>query len=131
MTQNDDADQVLARERHALDQWSQGKPVGYADVTSAEITYFDDIGAQRRKEGDAELRTYLATLEGQIPPHRYTVADPKVQRYGDIAILSFRYEPSTDDGAPLTVWKATSVYHLEPDGVWRIVHGHWSMVKAD
>lgn len=129
MAQNDDADQVLARERQALDQWSQGKPRGYADVMSEEITYFDDIGALQRKEGLAAMREYLASLEGQIPPHRYEVADPKIQRYGDVAILSFRYQPSTADGEPLTAWKATSVYHREADGEWRIVHGHWSMVK--
>ena len=129
MTQTDDADPVLARERQALDQWSQGNPRGYADVISEDITYVDDIGAQRRKVGGSEMRAYLATLEGQIPPHRYAIADPKVQRYGDIAILSFRYEPSGDDGAPLTPWKATSVYRREDDGEWRIVHGHWSMMK--
>jgi len=48
---------------------------------------------------------------------------------GDIPILSFRCEPSGDDGAPLTPWKATSVYRREDDGEWRIVHGHWSMMK--
>lgn len=119
---------ILAQERRALDQWSAGKPAGYAQVQAEDVTYFDDIGALRRVDGLPAVKKYLKSLEGKIPPHRYEVVDPKVQVYGDVGILTFRYEPSGEDGSPLPPWKATSVYRRIGDE-WRTVHAHWSMIK--
>lgn len=119
---------ILAQERRALDQWSQGKPSGYVAIQADDVTYFDDIGASRRIDGVAALKQYMESLDGQIPPHRYEVVDPKVQVYGDVGILTMRYEPTAEDGSPGPPWKATSVYRRQ-DGEWRIVHAHWSLVK--
>jgi ketosteroid isomerase-like protein len=126
MTQAEKA--VLAQERRALDEWARGALVRFTDVDAEDATYFDDIGAQRRLDGLRAIRSYMSSMEGKIPPHRYEVVDPKVQVYGDVAVLTLRYEPSTADGNPLQVWKATSVYR-RADGEWRRVHAHWSMVK--
>ncbi len=128
MTHGDPESAILAQERRALDRWAQGHPLGYVDIDADDVTYFDDIAAQRRIDGIAALRDYFASLEGKIPAHRYELVDPKVQIYGDTGILTLRYEPSTTDGEPLTPWKATSVYRRTA-GEWRIVHAHWSMVK--
>lgn len=128
MTEPQAMEAILAQERRALDQWAQGQPRGYVEIMSSDATYFDDIGAHKRVDGIAAIREYFASLEGKIPPHRYQVVDPKAQIYGEVAILTFRYEPSAVDGKPLTRWKATSVYRRTDDG-WRLVHGHWSIVK--
>lgn len=126
---HDDAEQaVLAQERRALDRWAQGDALGYVDVHAADVTYFDDIGAHARLDGRDATRDYLASLEGKIKPHRYELLDPKVQVYGDTAILTLRYQADPIDGTSLPPWKATSVYRLS-DGEWRIVHAHWSVVK--
>jgi ketosteroid isomerase-like protein len=119
---------ILAQERKALDQWAQGNPLGYLDVDASDVTYFDDIAAHTRIDGLEAMRNYFTSLAGKIPVHRYEVIDPKVQLYGEVGILTFRYHPSTLDGKPLGRWKATSVYRLT-DGKWRIVHAHWSTVK--
>lgn len=120
---------ILARERQALDRWSQGQTTGYADVADDDITYFDDIGAQARVAGKPAVREYLTGLEGQIPPHNYEMVDPRVQVYGDVGVLTFLYHPSGPDGEPGQRWKATSVYR-NVDGEWWAVHAHWSMIKA-
>jgi ketosteroid isomerase-like protein len=100
---------ILTQERRALDRWAQGHPLGYVDIDADDVTYFDDIGAQRRIDGIAAVRSYFASLEGKIPPHRYKLVDPKVQIYGDTGILTMRYETSTTDGTPGTPWKATTL----------------------
>ena len=92
------------------------------------MTYFDDIGAHQRIDGIAAMLNYAAALEGKIPAHRYDVVDPKVQVYGDVGIVTLRYEPSAPDGSPLQRWKATVVYR-RAGGEWCVVHAHWSMVK--
>lgn len=125
-----DAEQaIVAQERRALEQWAKGNPLGYLDVDADDVTYFDDIGAHSRVNGKEAMRTYFTALQGKIPPHRYEILDPKVQLYGDIGILTLRYEAYGAAPQPLSRWKATSVYHRTNDQ-WRIVHAHWSLVKA-
>jgi len=128
MTRENDERAILGQECRALDQWAAGNPLGYVDIDADDVTYFDDIGAHSRIDGLDTLRTYLAGLIGKIPPHRYELVDPRVQVYGDVAILTLRYQPSDTDGKPLTAWKATSVYRRSATD-WRIVHAHWSTVK--
>ena len=120
---------ILDQERRALDRWSQGDPLGYVDGGADDITYFDDIGAHRRVDGIDAVREYLASLEGEIPPHEYEMLDPKVQIYGDTGILTMRYQATMADGQPGPPWKATSVYRRTA-GEWRMVHANWSLVKA-
>lgn len=74
------------------------------------------------------MRAYAASFDGKVPPHRYELVDPKVQVYGDIGIVTLRYEPFNPDGAPLQRWKASLVYR-RTGSEWRVAPGHWSMVK--
>ena len=127
--QSDPAQAILAQERRALDHWAAGNPLGYLDVDAADVTYFDDIGAQSRVEGIEAMRSYFTSLKGKIPPHKYEIVDPKVQVYGDIGILTLHYNASATDGTPLAHWKATSVYR-RIGNEWRVVHAHWSLVKG-
>lgn len=123
-----DAQAILAAERQALDHWAQGRTRQYFDHWGEDVTYFDDLGAVSRIDGLPAMRAYAASLEGKVPPHRYELVDPKVQVFGDIGIVTLRYEPFTADGAPLQPWKASLVYR-RTGREWRVVHGHWSMVK--
>ena len=119
---------ILAMERQGLDRWAQGDPLGMSDNFADDITYFDDIGAQTRLDGLEEMQKYLSSLDGKIPPHSYELIDPKVQVYGDIAILTLRYQSTSPNGELDPPWKATSVYRLT-DGEWHVVHAHWSVLK--
>jgi hypothetical protein len=93
------------------------------------VTYFDDIGAHTRIDGAEALRAYARTLQGQIPAHSYTMANPRVQLFGDLGVLTYTYVPSAPDGGSPTSWKATTVYH-RVDDAWRLVHAHWSIMKG-
>jgi ketosteroid isomerase-like protein len=123
-----DAQAILEHERAALDRWAEGRATQYFDGWADDVTYFDDIGAHRRIDGIAAMRAYASSLDGKVPPHRYELVDPKVQVFGDVGIVTLGYHPFGPDGAPLQRWKATLVYS-RTDGKWRVVHGHWSMVK--
>jgi len=122
------AEAILAQERRALDQWSMGNPLGYLEIDADDVTYFDDIRASQRIDGKSEMKTYLETLVGKVPPHSYEIVDPRVQLYGTVGILTLRYQAASEDGTPFPAWKATSVYRKVGDE-WQIVHAHWSLVK--
>ena len=120
--------EIIALERSALDQWALRKPLGFAKNFSDDVTLFDDIGAQSRIDGLEAARKYLSSLEGQIPPHRYEIVNPKVQVYGDIGILTFQWHSFTTDDKPLSKWKVTSVYQYS-GSKWHTVHANWSVIK--
>jgi uncharacterized protein (TIGR02246 family) len=122
-------EEILALEHSALEKWAQGDTTGYVEIGRDDVTWFDFAeGEQLRLEGLAAFREYLEPLAGQIPPHKYDMLNPKLQLYGDAAILTFHWKGTLPDGSQLPRWKATSVYHRK-DGKWRQVHGHWSMVQ--
>jgi ketosteroid isomerase-like protein len=93
-----------------------------------DVTYMDANVAM--VEGAEAFRAYAASLADQVPPHTYVLDDPRVQVYGDVAILTFQWLASDTTGAPMAHWHATSVYRLDGDA-WRLVHGHWSPFGAE
>ena len=119
---------ILAKERQANDQWSAGNPSGFSVNFADDISWFDDIGAQSRIEGRENMQNYFQSLEGKVPPHNYELVDPKVQLYGNVAILTFQYHSTMQNGEPGPPWKVTSVYHYN-NSDWQVVHANWSLVN--
>lgn len=127
-TQEEAEKAILAKENNSLDLWAQGDPVGFSNNFADDATYFDDIAAHTRIDGREEFEKYFKSLEGNIPPHSYKLVDPKIQVYGNIAILTLQYHSTLADGQSGPPWKATSVYRFS-NGDWQVVHAHWSLVK--
>ena len=121
---------ILGLEREALDEWSNGNPAGFPKHFADDATYFDDIAAQDRRAGKEEIITYFQSLKGKIPPHKYEIVAPKVQVYGNIVILTLRYNSKNENNEPGPPWKATSIYRLMDDQ-WQVVHANWSLIKEE
>jgi ketosteroid isomerase-like protein len=126
------ADQeIIALERSALDKWAQSDTGGYVDISADDITWFDFTpGEQLRIDGLQAVRNYLKPFIGNIPPHTYDLVNPKVQMYGNTAVLTFHWKGSLTDGTPLDGYKVTAVYNWK-DGKWRQVHAHWSVIQSE
>jgi len=121
------ADEVIALERAALDRWGKGDPKGFLDTYAQEITYFDPM-IERRIDGHAALADYYRPITGKIKVSRYDMIGAKVQRHGDVAVLTYnlRSEGVQPDGKPFTArWNSTSVYALIGRD-WKMIHSHWS-----
>ena len=82
------AEKIIAMERAALDRWGKGDPQGYLEIMAPEITYFDPF-QERRVDGLEAMKTLLAPLTGTIKIDHYEMINPKVQRSGDVAVLTF------------------------------------------
>jgi len=124
-------DTIIALERGALDRWGKGDPQGFFDIMASEQTYFDPM-TDKRIDGQDALKKYMAPFAGKIKIERVEMIDPKVQRSGDLAVLTFNlvdYGAQLDDGPKTTArWNSTEVYQRF-NGSWKIVHSHWSYVK--
>ena len=121
---------IIGLERAALDRWGKGDPQGYLDAYAPEITYFDPA-REKRADGIQAMKDYLAPIAGKVKVDRYEMLDTKVQRLGDVAVLSYQLisHAVMPNGSPLTVrWNSTKVYGVF-DGKWKLFHDHWSFIQ--
>jgi hypothetical protein len=84
-------DELVALERSALDRWIRLDPQGYLDLQAPEVTYFDPF-TEKRVDGLDAMQLRLAPMKKMKPPFthaQYDMIDPKVQRHGDVALLTF------------------------------------------
>jgi uncharacterized protein (TIGR02246 family) len=124
---------IIALEKGALDRWGKGDPQGFFDIMSSDQTYFDPM-TEKRIDGQEALKEYIVPFRGKISIERVEMVDPKVQRVGDLAVLTFNlndYGAQVAGGPKTTArWNSTEVYQ-RINGSWKIVHSHWSYVKPD
>ena len=124
---------VVLMERAALDRWGKGDPQGYLDIMANDVTYFDPM-QEKRIDGHEAMKKMLAPITGKVSVSRFDMIDPKVQRHGDSALLTFNLVSyvKQPDGAERAVarWNSSELY-ARVDGQWRIVHSHWSFIKPE
>jgi uncharacterized protein (TIGR02246 family) len=122
---------VEAMERAALDRWGTGDPQGYISIMATDVTYFDPV-QEKRLDGLEAMQKMLAPITGKVKVSRYDMIDPKVQRHGDSALLTFNLVSyvTEADGRERAVarWNSSELY-ARVNGQWRIVHSHWSYIK--
>lgn len=127
-----DAD-VIATERGALDRWIKGDPDGFLTIYAPDVTYFSPT-QERRVDGLPAMTALLAPVRGKIRVDRFEMLDPKVQRHGDVAVLTYRivnYQKQPDGTErPTTRWNSTAVFR-RIDGRWRTIHSHFSYTLPD
>jgi uncharacterized protein (TIGR02246 family) len=132
-TQSDPDAEVIAVERGALERWIKGDPGGYLDIYAPDVTYFSP-SEDRRVDGLPAMTALLAPIRGKIRIDRFEMLNSKVQRHGDIAVLTYnivnyRKQP---DGSELatTRWNSTAVFR-RIDGKWRTIHSHFSYTRPE
>jgi ketosteroid isomerase-like protein len=129
---NQQPDPIIALERAALDRWGKGDPQGYLETYAPDITYFDP-SQPKRIDGIAAMRDYLLPITGMVKIDRYEMLNPRVQRHGDVAVLTFNLQShgrSPDSQTRVTRWHSTAVY-ARSGGRWRMIHNHWSFSAPD
>jgi uncharacterized protein (TIGR02246 family) len=123
---------VIAMEKAALDRWGKSDPQGLLDLYAKDVTYFDP-GRDKRVDGLDAMKALYGTIAGKIKVQRYDMIDPKVQRVGDVAILTYNLVDDvvlmpTGPTKMKVAWNVSTVY-APVDGQWKIVHSHFSYLK--
>jgi uncharacterized protein (TIGR02246 family) len=126
--------QIIALERAAIDRYIVMDPQGYLSLYAPDVTYFDP-STERRLDGLKAMQEFLGpmkTAKNRVSDPRYEIIRPKVQRYGDVAVLTFNIinygKPPDKPEQALARWNVTEVYR-HVNGKWEIVHSHFSFVK--
>ena len=104
---------VIATERAALERWCKGDPDGFLTTYAPEITYFSPA-EEGRVDGLPAMTALLAPVRGKIHIDRFEMLDPKVQRHGAVAVLTYRvvnYQRQPDGTERQTTrWNSTAVF---------------------
>jgi ketosteroid isomerase-like protein len=127
------ANEVIALERSALDRWGKGDVGGFLALYADDITYFDPL-QDRRVDGLPAMRALYARFAGTFKIDRYEMLNPKVQRSGDVAVLTYNIQnyARQADGTerPTNHWNVTEVFR-RIGGRWRTIHSHFSYTKPE
>ncbi len=115
---------LLAQSRAALDPYyGNSDPSTYVAMYADRVTAFDPWSDGKKENGAA--KAHLMGFAGSIPHAEYEIVNPRVDLYGDVAILAFNVDLTDAAGEALAVWNTTQVHHRSGDG-WELVHSHWS-----
>jgi ketosteroid isomerase-like protein len=79
----------------------------------------------------ANSNLYAASEQGGTKPVAAEMMNPKVQVYGDVAILTYSYvgvNQTKDGKTKASPGKSTRVY-VRQSGQWKLVHAHFSSVE--
>jgi len=123
---------IIALERSALDRWGKGDPQGFLEAYAPDVSYFDP-SQEHRVDGLAAMKDLLTPITGKIKIDSYEMNNPKVQRRGDIAVLSYQVvnHVTRPGGQQVTFrWNSTAVYERTRES-WKIIHSHFSYTKPE
>ena len=124
---NDVETQILALEQAALRRWRLGDPSGFLELCDDDVVYFDPF-LDRRLDGLAALAAYYESLRGKISAARFEMLDPKVQRLGEAAVLTYNFV-SWGGGEDALRWNCTEVFRRRGD-TWKLAQTHWSFTRG-
>lgn len=117
---------ILAREEEALQRWSGGDPMGFADIGAEDLTYCDPKLA-RPVCGSAQLREHFGPTAGKIQLDEFGVAGARFRHLGGASVLNYVFEGYAVKGEERllqTRWHVTEIYsHADPP---ELLHSHWS-----
>lgn len=119
--------EIIAMEKAMLDRWGTGDTYAFIELAAPEITYFDP-SLEKRLTGREAFEKFLAPLKGTFRVPKYEMIDPKVQVYGQAAVLSYNMIDYDETGKNAFRMNVTEVY-VRRDGRWALVHSHFSITK--
>jgi hypothetical protein len=120
-------EELLALESAALDGWyGESDPTLYAQQFTDKATYFDHMSDGRLE--DSAVKEHLMTYMGKVPKFNYEIPNPRVDLYGNTAILTFNLNAILAKTGTVTRWNVTLVYTRTKDG-WEKVHANWSRTE--
>ena len=124
------ANTIFRLENEAMEQWRQGNPLRWVEISADDVTYVDPTLAAP-VIGAIAYREYLAPILGKVRYDASEFVNPRVALLGDLAVLTYNYH-SLRRGADrkmkrASFWNTTQVYARRA-GAWKILHSHWSHI---
>lgn len=128
MTESKIKASIIALEKQALEQWNNGNPDGFINLSADDIVYIDPA-FEHKLEGKQALEDYYNLIRGKIKIDQYEMINPTVQLSAEVAVLTYNYRVQRDEQT--FRMSCTEVYKLDSSNQWKIIHTHWSFVQPN
>ncbi|HKQ53997.1 MAG TPA: nuclear transport factor 2 family protein [Pyrinomonadaceae bacterium] len=122
---------IIAREKASVDAWQRKDKSFYADFMADDATYFSSMNPYLEDNPKENFLPKFEKYAEVMKFNDYQMFNPRVQVYGDTAILTYNsFVSASFGGQPMNYTaKVTSVY-VKQGNTWRVVHAHESMNPA-
>lgn len=117
---------IIALEEQALEQWNNGNPDGFIDLSADDVIYIDPT-FENKLEGKKALEDYYNSIRGKIKIDLWKMINPTVHLSSGMVILTYNYEAQRD--GMIFRMNCTEVYRLDSANQWKIIHTHWSFFQ--
>lgn len=127
-SQQDVANQVIARERASVEAWQNKNKNFFMDYLTDDATFFASENPYLETDPKVNFLPKFDQYAEQFKIVDWQMYNPRVQTYGDTAILTYNQSAVVNFGGRMMNYtgKVTSVY-VKQGNTWRVVHTHESM----
>jgi ketosteroid isomerase-like protein len=121
----------IAREKASFEAWQRKDKAFFADFLAEDATFFSFQSPYLETEPKVNFLPKFEQYADMMKFNDYQMYNPRVQVYGDTAVLTYNSSVSASfAGQPINYTaKMTSVY-IKQGNTWRVVHGHETMNAA-
>jgi ketosteroid isomerase-like protein len=122
---------IIAREKASVEAWQRKDKAFFADFLADDSTYFSSMNPYLETDPKTNFLPKFEQYVELFKFHEFQMYNPRVQVYGDTAVLTYNSSASVSMGGQVMQYtaKATSVY-VKQGNTWRVVHSHESMNPA-
>jgi ketosteroid isomerase-like protein len=119
---------IIAREKASFEAWQRKDKAFFADFMTDDATFFSWMNPYLETEPKVNFLPKFEQYAEMVKFHDIGMYNPRVQVYGDAAVLTYNSSISASfGGQPMNYTaKVTSVY-AKQGNTWRVVHTHESM----
>lgn len=127
-SQSEIARQIIAREKASFTAWQRKDKAFFTDFMAEDATFFDSQTPYLQTDPKENFLPKFEQYVEMFKMNDFQMYNPRVQVYGDVAILTYNSSVSANFGGQQMNYtsKVTSIYHRQ-GGTWRVVHGHETM----
>jgi len=125
------AAQVIAREKASVEAWQKKDKAFYADFFTDDATFFSAESPYLETDPKQNFLPKFDQYAEIFKINDFQMYNPRVQVYGDTAVLTYNSSVSVSfGGQPVNYTaKVTSVY-VKQGNTWRVIHAHETINPA-
>jgi len=125
------AAQVIAREKASVEAWQRKDKAFFAELLTDDATYFSAYSPYLDTDARQNLLPRFEQYTEQFKYQNFQMYNPRVQVYGDTAVLTYNAAVSASfNGQPLHYTAKMTAVYVRQGNIWRAAHGHESMNPA-
>ncbi|HEX8843872.1 MAG TPA: nuclear transport factor 2 family protein [Pyrinomonadaceae bacterium] len=122
------AAQIIAREKASFEAWQKKDKAFFADFLADDATFFSFESPYLQTDPKINFLPKFDQYAEMFKMNDFQMYNPRVQVYGDTAVLTYNSSVSASFGGQTINYtaKVTSVY-VKQGNSWRVVHAHETM----